>query len=481
MTTALFILLTVLAVLFTLCCLAIIYLIYTARNKSQTALHNLDYLIVYASQSGQAEQYAKHTAADLIHAHYSVGLVSIEDLSTEILLANSNILWIVSTYGEGDAPDTAQVFVERFLDARLQLNQHKYAVLALGDRRYVNFCSFGQRLDAWLKASGAHALFDMVQVDQMQQRDLDQFATALSNMTGIQAKQFSQQQTWHTLELKQRDLLNAGSQGTGLYHLQFGLDSSITWQSGDIALIQCMNTPNQIAEFLAIHQLDPLLAEQLTFKNLRLTDASAIKALDIATWPELPQREYSIASIHNEAHLGLVVRHQVDGLGSTLLTQTLPLHSKLQVAIRRNPSFHLDTSDTPCIFIGNGSGIAGLLAHLKQRDCLGQSQNWLIYGERQCTFDAVFDEQLTTWKTQQHLQHLDRVYSRDNQQDRYVQDVIRRQADQFKAWLDQGAQIYLCGSLQGMAQGVDQVLLEILGQDALQQLKQEKRYLRDVY
>ncbi len=41
--------------------------------------------------------------------------------------------------------------------------------------------------------------------------------------------------------------------------------------------------------------------------------------------------------------------------------------------------------------------------------------------------------------------------------------------------------IYICGSLQGMAAGVDQALIDMLGEQALQALIEQGRYRRDVY
>ncbi|MNC66810.1 Sulfite reductase [NADPH] flavoprotein alpha-component [compost metagenome] len=52
---------------------------------------------------------------------------------------------------------------------------------------------------------------------------------------------------------------------------------------------------------------------------------------------------------------------------------------------------------------------------------------------------------------------------------------------QLKQWIEQGASIYICGSLKGMAQGVETVLIDILGEDQFEQLIEQKRYLRDVY
>jgi hypothetical protein len=62
-----------------------------------------------------------------------------------------------------------------------------------------------------------------------------------------------------------------------------------------------------------------------------------------------------------------------------------------------------------------------------------------------------------------------------------MQDCLRKQSVQLQAWIAQGAAIYVCGSLQGMASGVDQVLKEILGHEQVEQLKQQQRYQRDVY
>ena len=54
-------------------------------------------------------------------------------------------------------------------------------------------------------------------------------------------------------------------------------------------------------------------------------------------------------------------------------------------------------------------------------------------------------------------------------------------ADELQRWLQDGAAIYICGSLQGMAAGVDQALIDILGADALEMLIEQGRYRRDVY
>jgi sulfite reductase (NADPH) flavoprotein alpha-component len=50
-----------------------------------------------------------------------------------------------------------------------------------------------------------------------------------------------------------------------------------------------------------------------------------------------------------------------------------------------------------------------------------------------------------------------------------------------RAWVDDGAAIYVCGSLQGMAGGVDAALQDILGDARLQSMQRDGRYRRDVY
>ena len=50
-----------------------------------------------------------------------------------------------------------------------------------------------------------------------------------------------------------------------------------------------------------------------------------------------------------------------------------------------------------------------------------------------------------------------------------------------REWVASGAVIYVCGSLDGMAAGVDAALSEVLGTAGLDDLIAEGRYRRDVY
>lgn len=75
---------------------------------------------------------------------------------------------------------------------------------------------------------------------------------------------------------------------------------------------------------------------------------------------------------------------------------------------------------------------------------------------------------------------INRVFSRDKSSEKYVQDVLCKHANEFKHWVEQGACIYLCGSLN-MAQGIDDVLVEILGAKQINALRKAGHYRRDVY
>ena len=90
-------------------------------------------------------------------------------------------------------------------------------------------------------------------------------------------------------------------------------------------------------------------------------------------------------------------------------------------------------------------------------------------------------DELRAWQHSGHLERLDLTYSRDGNPQRYVQDALRESASTLRAWLADGAAIYLCGSLDGMGRDVDACLRQLLGDAQLEHLSQSGRYRRDLY
>lgn len=106
---------------------------------------------------------------------------------------------------------------------------------------------------------------------------------------------------------------------------------------------------------------------------------------------------------------------------------------------------------------------------------------WLLFGERQAHCDAHHREEIEGWLRRGWLDRVDWVFSRDQAERRYVQHALADEAPRLRDWVEQGAAIYVCGSLQGMAGDVDATLQRILGEDTLRQLAAQGRYRRDVY
>lgn len=498
MTEALSYVLFGLAILFFLHILWLILLI--RYNTSKHLAVGLDskhqYLMIYATQSGNAANLAEQTAEKFNRLNISNRVLDIQYVQEKDLIEAQNILWFVSTYGEGDAPDTARRFLFKIMSRTLDLSQQKFAILALGDRHYAHFCQFGLNLEKWLKLSQAQPLYKTVCVDHLNPQDLVTWKNQLEQELHTSLVDFTEivSNAWCDLVLCERELLNEGSQGHPLYRIRLNMPSDFDWQSGDIIEIQCANSDKRIQQFMNVYDHEivecapDFNAQSLKTKNLhllpnRLSDENILSW--ISRFYDLDYREYSAASIPSLGYLELVVRQEIDqgqlGLGSGWLTVHAELGETIQARVRSNPSFHFSEQIRPMILIGNGSGIAGLMSHLHQCQKRGYINNWLIYGERQQRFDRGFVEQMLTWKKQGTLRELDLVYSRDGNKIRYVSDCLRKKADQLETWVQRGAVIYVCGSLKGMAQDVDNVLIDILGENKVEQMIQDKRYLRDVY
>ncbi len=106
-------------------------------------------------------------------------------------------LFIASTYGEGDSPDTAARFAGVTMAGAPDLSQLHYAVLALGDSSYVNYCGFGRALDGWLASRGATALFDRIDVDRGSPDAIASWQHQLSHLAGT-----SDAPDWEAPELR---------------------------------------------------------------------------------------------------------------------------------------------------------------------------------------------------------------------------------------------------------------------------------------
>lgn len=417
-------------------------------------------LVLHASQTGQAQALAEETARRLRASGRPVRLLPLGLVDADALRQARHALVIASTTGEGDAPDSALPFVRLMRAAApCDLSSLQVGLLALGDRRYRAFCAFGLALSRWFKSAGATPWFDPLLVDCGDPQVLATWWTSLETLAGDAAREASGLPVEDVARhgprwvLQARRCLNPGSQGAPLHWLRFVVEPQATrpapqWQAGDLVQIAPPDDP-------------------------------------------LRPRSYSIASLPQDGGIELLVRERRDALGrlgiaSDWLCHRLELGQSLDLQVLGHEGFRqAGNEDRALILIGNGTGLAGLRAHLKHRAAqwrAGRTQApvWLLHGERQAMHDTHFEDELQAWHAEGLLSQVDRVYSRDVP-GRHVQDQLQAEWQRLREWMARGAAIYVCGSLQGMGQAVDRLLREQLGEAGLQALIASGRYRRDVY
>ncbi|THB84165.1 sulfite reductase subunit alpha [Pantoea allii] len=268
------------------------------------------------------------------------------------------------------------------------------------------------------------------------------------------------------------------------------------------------NTTNQELRHVLQHDDKDALGvwlwgkDTLDLLQLELTRTLAVPEF-VALLRPLQHRAYSISSSSkahpDQVHLTVAsVRYHSGGRNrggvcSTYLAERVRRGEKPAIFISPNKSFRVPANNSaPLIMVGPGTGIAPFRAFLQERQATGaQGKNWLFFGDQHQEHDFIYQDELLAWRDNGLLTRLDLAFSRDQERKIYVQSRMLEQGAELYAWLQEGAYFYVCGDASRMAKDVDNALYEVVRQfgglsteraaDYVDQLKKEKRYLRDVY
>ena len=217
----------------------------------------------------------------------------------------------------------------------------------------------------------------------------------------------------------------------------------------------------------------------------------------------LPSRAYSIASsllAHpDEVHLTVgAVRYEAhgrrkQGVCSSFLADRVAVGDEVRVFVEHNEYFKLPQNPaTDIIMVGAGTGVAPFRAFVAERVELGATgRNWLLFGNPHFTTDFLYQAE---W--QQHLKRgglarLDVAFSRDQAEKIYVQARLLENSREVFGWLENGAQLYVCGDKNRLSGAVQAALAQVVQREAglsaedatayVKNLRKQRRYLEDVY
>jgi sulfite reductase (NADPH) flavoprotein alpha-component len=290
-------------------------------------------IVLYGTESGNSESLADQTVKAAKGYGFKAKAVNMADLKPEKLKDAENLLVIVSTWGEGDPPETAVDFYEDFMsDKAPRLEKTRFSVLGLGDTSYEEFCKMGKDFDARLEALGAKRIYERKDCDVDYDDDFAQWHVgALKALEALAAPavapaatpaasaqppasapvKYSRKNPFPS-KLKERVLLNGKGSAKETIHLEFDLEGSgLVYETGDALAVIPNNAEDVVDGILKATGLDA--DSPVTLKDGDFTlrqaltsqlDVTALSKPVLTRYNEMAQSKKLEAIISDKAQLG---------------------------------------------------------------------------------------------------------------------------------------------------------------------------------
>ena len=226
--------------------------------------------VLYGTESGNSETLAARAVKDAKKRGFQAVMKNMSEIDPASLAAVGNLLVIVSTWGDGEPPETAVGFYKTLMSEEIALTGLRYSVCALGDTSYEKFCQTGKDIDARLEALGGKRVADRRDCDVDYEDAFSEWLglalTALAPVGGAIATAAVEHVAAGGVEygkknpfpsaLNDRVMLNGEGSSKETIHLEFSLDGSgLSYEPGDALAVVPVNAPDVVAAMLAAAKL----------------------------------------------------------------------------------------------------------------------------------------------------------------------------------------------------------------------------------
>lgn len=240
--------------------------------------------ILYGTHTGRSKTIAERLAQKLAILGVTVESVALDNYKTRQLTSESNLVFIVSTHGEGEPPAMAEDFYSFITGKRApQLPDLNYSVVALGDKSYKLYCKTGLDIDHALSQLGAKPILPVLKLDVDFEEEADLWITRFlevfaeshpdakheSNVISVndstQNKSYSRKNPFCATVLDKVKITGRDSDKE-VYHIELSLEGSgITYEPGDSVGILANNPPELVESIIC--KLGFAGTELVTLKN----------------------------------------------------------------------------------------------------------------------------------------------------------------------------------------------------------------------
>ena len=227
--------------------------------------------VLYGTESGNSEVLADRAVKAAKKRGFQANMKNMSEFSPADLAKSPSLLVIVSTWGDGEPPETATSFYKEFMSADVSLAKVSYSVCGLGDTAYEKFCQVGKDFDARLEGLGASRVFARQDCDVDYE---DSFTTWLEgSLTALapasaapvaevavagyssSAVEYGKKNPFPS-EVLESVLLNGEGSSKETLHLEFSLASSgLSYEPGDALAVVPVNAPDTIKAVLGAAKL----------------------------------------------------------------------------------------------------------------------------------------------------------------------------------------------------------------------------------